>query len=532
MRHADNDIKYTDELPHINTDPSKYDFSSIAAHTPLPPHNADKFTRRVMAQGFSTRVRPRFQGKLPRDITYQPPPHISIAYDLLIDGLMAAGVLEKPTAPLRKCILNKHFAAPKPTGVLRLLFNGKRVNRCLNQPPPFTMDNVAHLTTNASNHNHTHASEADLRSAYFQLKVAPAFRRFLCISTRKHGVLQYARLPMGMSWASFCLHKCLHSTTRVGPHPTTTLVYADNVYPLGPTHAATADRLHAVVAHLEEHQWVLNRSKQREPFREGDILGIHVNFTTRTTQPTSSFRAGLQSLTTQLLARPDRLVAQRLLGSTIWAAQADPAFLRYTHHLVHSIVQAPLAKHAPIRITRALATEAQSLAQYAASSLPFPFPEPPPPPQHLIYTDASSTTAAFSHVHDHAAPAHLQRLDIIRDHKPTVAEYATEIHTTKSFEPDPTHHINVKEALALDSGMQHASSHQLADTVFAVDSQVLFGAVLKGRSNNPHLHDTATKFADLRAAGLRPRIAWTSTMNNFADVPTRVALGALDTNIN
>jgi hypothetical protein len=55
--------------------------------------------------------------------------------------------------------------------------------------------------------------------------------------------------------------------------------------------------------------------------------------------------------------------------------------------------------------------------------------------------------------------------------------------------------------------------------------------VLKGRSNNPHLHTTAAKFADMRAAGLRPRIAWTSTMNNFADVPTRVPLGSLDSNV-
>jgi hypothetical protein len=55
--------------------------------------------------------------------------------------------------------------------------------------------------------------------------------------------------------------------------------------------------------------------------------------------------------------------------------------------------------------------------------------------------------------------------------------------------------------------------------------------VLKGRSSNPHLHATAAKFADLRAAGLRPRIAWTSTMNNFADVPTRVPLGSLDSNV-
>jgi hypothetical protein len=55
----------------------------------------------------------------------------------------------------------------KSNGVLRLIFNGKRVNRCLNTPPPFAMDNVPRLTTNATDHNHSHASEADLTSAYY-----------------------------------------------------------------------------------------------------------------------------------------------------------------------------------------------------------------------------------------------------------------------------------------------------------------------------------------------------------------------------
>jgi hypothetical protein len=70
----------------------------------------------------------------------------------------------------------------------------------------------------------------------------------------------------------------------------------------------------------------------------------------------------------------------------------------------------------------------------------------------------------------------------------------------------------------------------LADTVFAIDSQALYGAVRKGRSTNPFLHASASLFSSLRADGLRPRIAWTSTMNNFSDIPTRVPLGMLDTN--
>jgi hypothetical protein len=276
---------------------------------------------------------------------------------------------------------------------------------------------------------------------------------------------------------------------------------------------------------------VLNSAKRREPFSEGEILGIHVDLTAKTTQPTVAFREGLEQLVEQVLARPTRHEAQRLLGSTIWAAQADPAFLRYTHHLVHSIAAAPDTKYVPIHVTRALTSEAHKLSHNALTSSPYPFPLPPPPPQHLIYTDASSTTAAFSHVHARVVTVHLQRLGVIRERKPTVAEYCADVQVTQSFEPDAMLHINAKESLALDAGIDHAAANRLADTVFAVDSSVLRGAVLKGRSSNPHLHATATKFADLRAAGLRPRITWTSTMNNFADVPTRVPFGSLDSNV-
>ena len=83
--------------------------------------------------------------------------------------------------------------------------------------------------------------------------------------------------------------------------------------------------------------------------------------------------------------------------------------------------------------------------------------------------------------------------------------------------------------MSLDESLAYADENVLPDTVFAVDSQALFGAVRKGRSNNPFLHSTASHFSSLRAKGLRPRLAWTSTKNNFADIPTRVPLGQLDT---
>ena len=82
---------------------------------------------------------------------------------------------------------------------------------------------------------------------------------------------------MGMSWAAFRLHKSLSSTIRTCPYPLTTHTYADNIYPMGPTYAATLTRLNAIESHLRQHAWVLNDKKRREPFRVGDLLGININ---------------------------------------------------------------------------------------------------------------------------------------------------------------------------------------------------------------------------------------------------------------
>jgi hypothetical protein len=444
--------------------------------------------------------------------------------------MVNAGVLETPTTPLRKCILNKYFLIRKPSGVLRLIFSGKRVNRCMNTPPPFSMDTVSHITSNIARFNHTHASELDLTSAYYQISVAPSFRRFLCISTITHGILQFTRLPMGMSWAAFCLHKSLSSTIRTSPHPLTTHTYADNIYPMGPSLASTTTRLQATELHLRQHGWVLNADKRRAPFTVGDLLGIHINLNNHTTQPTTAFRTSLQNSTASILAQPTRHSAQCLLGSTVWAAQADPSFLHHTHHLVNGISRAHDARHAPISLTPPLVDELHALTHHAATSLPYSIPTPLPDPHNLIYSDASTTTGAFSHVNHSATNAHLNVLDIARAHKPSLDEYNRDINHTHSFPTNPSLHINNKEALALDAGLHYAADNALADTVFAIDSQALFGAVRKGRSNNPYLHASASLFSSLRADGLRPRIAWTSTMNNFSDIPTRVPLGMLDTN--
>ena len=147
--------------PQVRSDIDSYDFSGVSVPAPIPSHLADRFTRRLLKHGFSTFIDPSLQGSCPKDIMYTPPSHMRLGHFHLIQGMVDAGILEPPTAPLRKCILNKYFLITKSTGVLRLIFSGTRVNRCIRKPPPFNMHNEPSIVSGITHFHHTHASEID-----------------------------------------------------------------------------------------------------------------------------------------------------------------------------------------------------------------------------------------------------------------------------------------------------------------------------------------------------------------------------------
>ena len=442
--------------------------------------------------------------------------------------MIDSNILETPTAPLRKCIINKHYTRLKSSGILRLIWAGTRTNRCLRRPPPFAMHNVPRIIRDVVNYEHTHAGELDCEHSYYQIWIAKAFRRFLCISTCTHGVLQFTRPPMGMSWASFCLHKALTSAIAASPYPYTTPVYADNIYPLGSNYTTAAFRLDKVEQYLIENGWALNATKRREPFPAGDILGVHVDLLGRKTQPTAAHRTGLQRSAARMLRKPTRHHARQLLGDTIWAAQADPTYLQFTHHIVTHLRGVPEYKQAPVPTSPQLADELLSLAHHARTSPPAPMPNTAAPsPTHVIYTDASDALCAVTHVAEHAVADHVRRIRSYDPQKPSPEDYLRDVQNTIVFAAGESDHINESEAEALVAGLHYADENKLHDATFAVDSSALYYAVRKGRSNNPALHKAATYYNRLRVNGFRPNLSWTPSENNLADLPTRMPLGTL-----
>jgi hypothetical protein len=143
---------------------------------------------------------------------------------------------------------------------------------------------------------------------------------------------------------------------------------------------------------------------------------------------------------------------------------------------------------------------------------------------HVIYTDASDDLAAMSIVHHSKVREHAQRVThvLLLTPKPTLAEYQSAIAiTVVTDKVDPDAIIVEKEAQALNMAMDKALEDNLVHCLFAVDSQPLYYAVLKGRSGNSAMHGSATKFATLRSHNLHPSIVWIPSEANFSDLPTR-----------
>jgi hypothetical protein len=221
--------------------------------------------------------------------------------------------------------------------------------------------------------------------------------------------------------------------------------------------------------------------------------------------------------------------AQEVAGLTAWAATASPIFFQHTHHIVHSI-NAAVDERAPIDAD--LRAEMIALADDSGFSEPTPMPvDPLSPFDHVIYTDASSRFQAVSIVRKDAVHAHASALlgtsplwPVPKEPRALLSLYHSQVADTFISLAPPDLQICSTEADALTDAIDIADSRGLLRTLFATDNDPLFGAVCKGRSNNPEMHRAARAFAELKQRGLQHDICWVPTAANYADVPTRPEL--------
>lgn len=512
---------------------STHDFSEVKNYSLRVPPGADAFVRKTIKRGFTTFVDTTQQGPQSASYTYTPPPGEEVAYHDMVQAMVDATILQTPWVRRSRCIINKHRtrhkSAPGEPIVLRMIFTGLRSNRCFRPPPPFTMHGIKQIVEETARRRFTVAGEEDLRHAFYQMLLNKAFRHYLCIETTTHGLLQFTRPPMGFSWASFALHKLLGATlAAIPPHVVACpRPYADNVGAFGHDTAQTNRDLADIRATLHAYGWITNDAKSKPAFEAGEMLGVWFDFTQHTTEPLSKTLHEIDADIEAFYLDPTLPRLRRIAGLDIWAAQATPFYLTFTHFMVLAITAALAGGYVTIPRDPDLYAELHRLQHYLRTARPTSMARGNNTAayQHVFYTDASDDYMAITQIRPEHTRYHASLIFGRPGARPkiTYQEYQNEVlHTLVTDDiPAEATIIVEKEAHILTRGLDMADKENRADALFAVDNQPLFFAVIKGRSNNPKMHEAATVFARMRQRNLRPTVAWVPSDDNPADLPTR-----------
>lgn len=125
-----------------------------------------------------------------------------------IDQLEKAGIIEKVN---KEQLLSTagYFAVPKSDGTARAIWNGRKISRCSNVPPPVNLPNLPDILREASqllhNHNGVDVITGDFRHFFHQITASRNMQSYLGIAIEDdNGNLQYYKwitLPMGHSWS-------------------------------------------------------------------------------------------------------------------------------------------------------------------------------------------------------------------------------------------------------------------------------------------------------------------------------------------
>ena len=126
--------------------------------------------------------------------------------------LMRQGVWSPPCARSDVRVLSPAFTVPKSDGLLsRLVWDGRIVNHFLCRPPSLPLPSPLEVAQRLA------SSEAivtiDLKSWFYQLRIAPALRRLSGVRLGRR-LLKFLVLPMGLSWAPAVAHTASQVLTR------------------------------------------------------------------------------------------------------------------------------------------------------------------------------------------------------------------------------------------------------------------------------------------------------------------------------
>ncbi len=464
----------------------------------------------------------------------------------LVRRLLALGMVDFTTQPAVVCGV---FAVPKSADSDRLIIDARPANTHFAEPEPVqlpTPDLLAKLHTDGD--RPFFVAKVDLDNFYHRLRLPVWLRPYFALPPVRAGDVSDSvaarfgadswvhpccvTLPMGWSHSVLVAqrahehfldqHTDLRPADRITHAADSVLdrsrhqVYIDDVNILGADRRDVAARQHQYVQAIQSVGLIVKPSKVVPPTSDGvECLGLEVDGTRHTVGVSAAKLERLRQDTFRVLAggQCTGLDLARLVGRWTWACLAcRPALAVFS--AVYRFIECAGSKR--FVLWRSAARELRvliGLAPLLFSCTSAPWFD------RVVATDASSAghgvVAAKSDVADSV----------------TSAEQATDLAESADWRVIVSapwrraEHINVLELRALCTAVRWVLSfrHSVGSRVLVLcDSQVVVGAVTKGRSSSPQMLRRLRYLSCLvLAAGVRLCLRWLPSELNPADEPSR-----------
>lgn len=444
--------------------------------------NRSDHVRKICNVGFSFSPDVRLRGKKPRPMRLEPGPETDYVRQLIADGILERG---------HTVFCVPHFFVYQP-GKLRLIFNGKKLNRASKKPPPFNMKSHQAIQRLAARFS-WHAAD-DLKNHFFSTKIAESSRKFFGFAT-PFGTFRYTSLPFGFSWSPFIAHVCVDEVCKraieAGFHVTH---YLDDFHYFGSSLSEVEAARDFTRALLRQAGYRINMAKEQPPGDTFTALGLAYDLTAKTVKPKAGYLSGLVRLHTKRLAQSCAVTRAEIassLGAFVFLNNAYPGSLSHLSPLIEFLKTG--GANWRLRYNYA------SVAKHIQHAIEL-FEKLPPCPLQQV------TAAAFTPIFTDASET---GLGVILPDK--VLAYG--VPTPKT--------IYRLEADAASWALQMPLPKYFT---LRIDNEALVHALQKGRSNIVEANLACARLFELRLRGHIATAKWIATDKNPADAPSRLRL--------
>jgi hypothetical protein len=435
----------------------------------------------IISRGFSIQVDITKRGKKPPALRLRDADEREYIAAMIRDGILEEGTVT---------FTNPHFFIRVP-GKLRLIFDGRRINKAVKKPPRFVMR--SHKTVQRYVRLYKFHSSDDLKNMFFSVPLETSTRESFGIRLEDGRTLRYTRLPFGFNWSPFVAHVVVDQVCqRAREEGHEVMHYLDDFHYFGDT-PEEVDACRARVRQLlREAAFRINFKKYQPTAQVFEALGLEYDMVAKTTRLPHRKLHDLRDVILQWHSTR-RSISMRMfasaLGLLVFGNIAYPGFLSELQPSFYFLRKCGLnwsdtlspelvSSHLLRAVDKALALQWFPL-QHA------------PEPTH-VYTDATTTQIGFQ-LPTTAGAARIQRTTIYK------AEALAVLWTL--YQPD----------LPLN-------------TLLRIDNEALHHAVQKGRSNIPEANAVCRRIFQLRSLGFRIHSRWIPTDKNPADHWSRLSL--------